>query len=188
MHWLLLSCLAHGGELLIDARIPAAVYLDGQSFVEMSQPGKAEFTVSNGEHKLIVMTNGNPTERIINISAEPTQLLVGKSGISVGIAEVLPTKDIETAASNEIEFRSTSKLPLMVRLGEDRHILPAGATKRLDVEAGEHAITIRNDSGTAIFASGVLITDGKNRIIVQVSEGRLPEVSGKGAEYLPANQ
>ena len=188
MVWILLSCLALSGELFIDARIPAAVYLDGQAFVELSQPGKAEFVVSEGDHKLVVMTNGNPTERMITIGKEPALLLVGRSGISIGEAEKPPQKKEETGLSNEVELRSTSKLPLMIYLGNDRHILAAGATKLLELLAGEHDLSIRNDAGTAIFASGTLITDGENRVIIQISEGRVPEVAGEGAEYLPANR
>jgi hypothetical protein len=188
MYWILLSGLASGGELHIDARIPAAVYLDGQAFVELSQPGTAMFVVPDGEHKLVIMTNGNPTTRMITIGLEPAQLLVGRTGITVGMAEQRPAKKPASTAINEVEFRSTSKLPLMVYIDEDRHILAAGATKLLDLQAGEHSLSVRNDSGTAIFATGTLITDGVNRIIVQFSEGRVPEVSGEGAQYLSVSQ
>jgi hypothetical protein len=187
MYLFLLSSLAFSGELHIDARIPTAVYIDGQAFVELSQPGTAQFDIANGEHKLVIMTNGNPSERMVTIGDTPAQLLVGRSGISIGEAEVVVRAQAETGLSSTLELRSTSKLPLMVYIGQEKHVLPAKATKVLEVKAGQHSISVRNDSGTAIFASGAIVTDGEHRVIMQLSEGRVPEISGEGSQYLPSS-
>lgn len=188
MYWFVFSALAFGGELLIDARIPTAIYIDGQPFVQLSQPGKVEFDVADGEHKIVIMTNGYPNERTITIGKEPAHLLVGRSGISFGKAEVVVPTQSNTGLSSTIELRSTSRLPLMIYIGEEKHILAAKATKELEIAAGEHTISVRNDAGTAIFASGVIVTDGEHQVIVQLSEGRVPEVSGEGSQYLPSSR
>ena len=105
---LLLSSLAFGDTLVIDAKIPAALYIDGSAVVEFSQPGRAEFHVSSGEHKLVVMTNGNPTERIVNFADQPTTLIIGRTGISLGASEVVADTVASPGAVSAVELRSTS--------------------------------------------------------------------------------
>ena len=180
----LLCALAFGETLYIDAKIPAALYIDGQAFVEFSQPGRAEFAVAAGEHKLVIMTNGNPTERTVNFDTSATRLVIGRTGISVGEAAARPQPKEDAEGTTTVELRSTSRLPLLITLGDDRHMLAAGATKALSLNAGDHPIKVRNDAGTAIFATGTLRVHGTHEVVLQLSEGRVPEVSGDGAEFV----
>jgi hypothetical protein len=187
MIWLTYCSLALSGQLLIDARVPSALYVDSQAYVQLSQPGLAEFTVSEGEHKLIILTNGNPTERVVTFTNEPVKLLIGRTGITIGSAEVKETPSADTKQVNQVELRSTSRLPLLITIGPDRYILAAGGTKVLTISSGEHPISIRNDNGTAIFATGTLILKGSDNIVLQLSEGRVPEVTGDGVEFLSSH-
>ena len=181
---LLLGSLAFAETLLIDAKIPAALYIDGQAIVEFSYPGRAEFSVAAGEHKLVIMTNGNPTERLVKFTEVPTRLVIGRTGISLGAAKVNPTKSEPTDSVTAVELRSTSRLPLMVTIDNDQHLLAAGATTAIELTPGEHSLKVRNDSGTAIFATGTLNVHGGQPVILQLSEGRVPEVAGSGAVFV----
>ena len=180
---LVLSSLAFGETLLVEAKIPTALYVDGQAFVEFSRPGRAEFEVAAGEHKLVIMTNGNPTERVVNIGPTPTRLVVGRTGISLGAAETMEPSTPEAGATTTVELRSTSRLPLLITVDDERYVLAPGATKSLTIANGDHAFKVRNDAGTAIFATGTLALKGTTDVIVQLSEGRVPEVAGDGAEF-----
>lgn len=166
------------GTLVIDARQPAEVYIDGASFAQLFQPGQLTLEVPTGAHVLKVFVNGSPTEQEIQIGGDAeTQVLVGKNGLSVG------QTDIETEEAQgpvELQVRVGGDEDIRIVLDGERLQIGVGEQRSVDLEPGRHRMALQNSTGTVIWASGVLHMKGPDPVIVLVSSGRMPEVSGQG--------
>jgi hypothetical protein len=53
----------------------------------------------------------------------------------------------------------------------------------LPLPVGEHPMSLRSSDGTSVFARGVLTVSGGKDLVVQVTEGLMPETSGEGISF-----
>lgn len=171
---------AEPGLLQIDARLPAEVLVDGRPLAELYQAARIELEVPAGEHTLKVYTNGNPEEIEISVPAGGSLgVLVGRTGTSIdkNVADSLVAAD----APVPIQLRMNDSIGARVTVNRERIHIEPHAQIELELPVGPHQISVRSKDGTVVWASGTLHVDGPDAVVVQLSEGRLPEVSGKGS-------
>jgi hypothetical protein len=65
-----------------------------------------------------------------------------------------------------------------VRVDGARHHLSGGDRITLTLAPGPHAMSVRSQDGTSVWAAGTLSVSGGAPVIVQIAEGRMPEVGG----------
>ncbi len=167
------------GALEIDCKVPAEILVDGVKLAQLYYPGIARFELRAGVHGLRVYTNGDPTDIPLSIDGDGrSRVLVGRTGITVD--SVVSTAEAE-ATVVPVEFRAVGTMGAELRVGTERYAVPAGGSMQIELPSGSHRLSVRNSDGTVIWASGQLAVTGSERVFVQVAEGRLPEVSGKGS-------
>lgn len=174
------------GELVLDARQPAEVLVNGQKLVEILVPGRVEVPFPAGKYDLRVWTAGTATEIEIKIPVGGVStVLVGRTGISAkssgGDLLAVPVSEVPVGPS-PTEFRAVGIDAVMIHLDGKRHRIQAADPLRLDLTPGRHPMSVRNSNGTVIWATGTLLVKGNDPIIVQITEGRVPEVTG-GATF-----
>ena len=126
---------------------------------------------------LRIYTQGKPHDMPLNLVADAElSIVVGRTGITA--EEQVATVDDGITAP--VEFRVLGARGASLRIDGDRHSIPAGGHLQLQLANGVHNVSVRSGDGTAIWASGRLNVTGGPPLIVQMSEGRLPEVSGGG--------
>jgi hypothetical protein len=127
-----------------------------------------------------VYTNGTPADVEVDIPADGHLLvLVGRTGIVVQTTDVdeSPPEDISSVA---VQLRVSGTEPVRMYIDLDRYTINAGAQLDLDLAPGKHKVSVRNGDGTVVWAHGFLTIEGADTIVIQIGEGRLPEVSGEG--------
>lgn len=168
------------GTLHVDAKVPAEILVDGVKLGQLWFPGKASFLVESGQHRLRVYTNGQPSDYDLSVEPEDTTwVVIGRTGITLDSLAGAPEAEPDDGALVPVEFRAMSG-GAQVRLGDQRLTLSSGERLGLELDPGNHALSVRSADGTAVWATGTLEVGRGDRMIVQVSEGRLPEVSGAG--------
>ncbi len=172
------------GELEVEAMQPAEVLLDGVKLGQLWFPGEVAFKVPAGDHLLRVYMQGKPNDLSIRVPADgEVRVLAGRTGLSA-------TSDVDdegVAASVQVEFRVMDARGATLRLDDQRLKVQAGSPLSLELDAGPHVLSVRSSDGTVIWASGVLTVSGAAPVVVHVTEGRLPEVSG-GARFHTGNE
>ena len=164
--------------LLIDAKLPAEILVDGHKLGQLWAPARVSFTVKPGAHQLRIYTHGKPNDLSIALPpGDGLTVVVGRSGLS---SEALPTDQRPTTGIVPVEFRVVGGAPAMLRFADTKHTIAQGDRLTLDLPSGTHALSVRSGDGTVIWASGRLTVEGGNQMVVQLAEGRMPEVSGEG--------
>ena len=181
MFWWLLLASLQAAELQIDARMPAEIIANGKSLGQMLSNTKATISVNDHLSQLVVMTQGNPHTVDVDFTSGPVQLFIGKTGITAGPAPVVLS---EPAARAVVEFRSASDLGILFIVDGKRHTLKAHDRFEMELPVGEHPFDLRNSDGTLIWSTGTIRLNGTGKLLMQLSDGRMPEFTGSGGEYL----
>lgn len=168
-----------GAHLVIDAKVPVEILVGGVKLGELYYPGEARFRLVPGHHALRLYTNGQPTDVSLDLTAgERARVLVGRTGITVDDPGSAPAASKEPVA---VAFRFVGSGSTRVVLDGKKLVVEAGQGLLLDLPPGSHPMSVRSSDGTVIWASGALDLEGGDSVVVQVAEGRMPEVSGPGA-------
>jgi len=166
------------GSLVIDARVPVEVLVDGHKMVQLYTSGHVKLNVAPGHRRLRIYVNGTPEEHAIEILPTGAALvIVGRTGITTG--QTSPAVIAQDGTLAQIRFRSVGAVASQIRLGERRIMVQPDEIQPVEMAPGKHNISIRSSDGTAIWATGVLTLDG-GEVVIQIAEGRLPEVTGDG--------
>jgi hypothetical protein len=166
------------GQLVIETLVPAEVLVDGRKVVQLFTSGRLTINVLPGKRNIRVYTNGNPQDVVIEIlPTGETLLIIGRTGITTG--QPRQKTKVDPNAVAQVSFRATRNTAAQIRIGTERYYLEPETVHPLEIPTGRHDMSVRSHDGTAIWASGVLTLDG-GAVVVQISEGRMPEVTGDG--------
>jgi hypothetical protein len=170
-----------GARLEVDAKVPVEILISGVKLGQLYFPGEARFKIVPGEHTLRVYVNGNPTDVPLVLRAgERTRVLVGRSGVSLEAAVADAAAPAAQPGPVAVQFRLSGGGSARLMLDGRPVALQGGAPVTVDLGVGSHPLSVRSTDGTAIWATGHLEVQGGDSLVVQVAEGRLPEVSGPG--------
>ena len=165
------------GTLHIDAKLPAEVLVDGAKIAQLWHPGALTVAVSAGPHTLRIYTHGDPEDFPVQIEPDAqTRVVVGRTGITLDSLAAAPA---DPATPVAVELRSVGG-SAQVRLADRRIELDNGERVSVQLAPGDHRMSVRSRDGTVIWATGVLEVGVGEGLVVQVAEGRLPELSGAG--------
>lgn len=167
------------GRVSVDAKLPTEILVDGQKVGQLYREGEVAFSWPVGSHMLRVFVNGAPTDLPIEVNeTTPVHVLVGRTGTTA--VQVAPPEATDSDGQTAIAFRLAGTSGARVRVGTNQLQLGPAQQPELTLAVGSYPFSARSEDGTIIWASGTLeVLDGE-RIFVQVSEGRMPEVSGSG--------
>lgn len=172
------AAAVEGGDLVVDAKVPVEILVEGMKLGQLYFPGEVRYRIVAGHHLVRLYTNGQPTDLPIDLAAgQRTRVLVGRTGITVS-NEAIPAAP---AGPARIELRFVGTGQALVRLGSTPHALQPGHDLTLELPSGAYPLSVRSADGTVIWASGQLDVSAGDAVVVQVGEGRMPEVSGPGA-------
>lgn len=169
---------ASGATLSVDAKLPTEIAVDGRKIAEIWEPARLDVEVAAGRHKVRVYRQGNPTDLDLEFAPDGVvKLVVGRTGITTE-NEARVAEAPEAGGPVKVELRAMQAC--QVRLDKQRYVLGDGDEKTLDLAPGTYAASMRNPAGTVIWARGQLVVEPGDRVVIQVSSGRVPEVSGAG--------
>ncbi|MCB9683767.1 MAG: hypothetical protein H6738_19825 [Alphaproteobacteria bacterium] len=164
--------------LVVDCKVPAEILVDKVKLGELHYPGKAEFELPPGAHQVRVYVAGNPTDLDVVAAAGTTiHVLAGKTGVTTQTTGAAASA---VADQFEVSVRVVGVPAVQIRLDDGRQVVQSGPDTVLVLAPGQHRLSIRSADGTAIWSTGILEVHGK--AVLQLSEGRMPEVSG-GATF-----
>ncbi len=184
---LLLAGLALGGELIVEANIPAEIHVDGQPLVQVFHPAEVKLAVAEGERELTVYTGGTPARYTVEILDDgATVVVVGRTGVTTGRRAPPPPR--EDATPLAVEVRNAAPERVMFVLAGQRHTISPGDVLQLELGPGDHALSVRNSRGTLVWARGTLhVQAAEGPVLIQVAEGVLPEVARGPASFSPSD-
>ncbi len=138
--------------------------------------------VPTGPHDIMVVTNGRARQLTVDVSKTATAVVfVGRNGLTASARlEPLPEDDGVTP----IQMRVVGSEEVVVQIAGKRHRIPPGSTLDLQIPIGRHAMALKNSSGTVLWARGHLELTRTNPVVIQITEGRMPEVSGVGSSFI----
>jgi hypothetical protein len=166
------------GRLHVDVLLPAEILFDGVKLGQLWIPGKTTFELPTGPHLLRVYTQGNPQDLRITLAADmDLRVVVGRNGVT---AEQLARTD-DKAAIVPVDFRVLGTRGASIRMNGTQHAIEPGGQLALELADGSHSLSVRSSDGTVIWATGQLTVHGGAPVVVQIAEGRMPEVSGAGS-------
>ncbi len=167
------------GRLVVEARIPFELAVDGRKLAQLFTSGRVVFDIKPGKRDIRIYTNGSPEDMVIEFmpNAE-TVMIVGRTGITTGQPRH-ETSDLDIDTVTQVNFRAAGTLGSQIRIDGERFTVHPDAETPMEIASGTHEISVRSVDGTAIWASGVLTLTGGD-VVVQIAEGRLPEVTGGG--------
>lgn len=173
---------AQSGRLVFDSRLPAEVMVDGKTVAKLFRDGVLTVEVPAGVRALRVYTNGSPEdlEVVVPVGGE-LAVLVGRMGLSVDPRATQAVATEVAMSDVSVQVRMAGPIGARLMLGNERYEVGAGSQVELSLPTGDHALSVRNENGTVVWATGTLKVQGPDPVVVQLSEGRLPEVSGRGA-------
>lgn len=181
MLWMLLAMSAPAAELVVDAQVPAEVWVSGQLVGQLFQPAELRLDVAEGPLPLTILVGGEPTKLDV---AAPALVIVGRNGISTGQHD--PAAPVPAVGPVPVEFRSTGQEDLLLVLDKERRTVDVGQVLTIELTPGRHPISLRSRDGTMLYARGSLEVGGEG-LVVQLSPGRMPEVIGKSGSYHPGS-
>jgi len=177
---LLLLSAALAGELLVEAQVPADVFVEGNHVAQLFYPSSLRVEFAPGPIVLTVVVEGLPAKVDLEIPEVGTAVLVvGRTGITTGQQ---PPEPVD-AEPRDIEFRLGGPEHVLFSLAGERIQLGPGEVVTRRLEPGNHALSVRSSQGTIVWAQGQLVVDGTSPFVVQLSEGHLPEVVGRGGDF-----
>jgi hypothetical protein len=185
--WILTLWLsASAGELLLDAKVPAALSVDGRMLAQLYEPGVLRVPVSAGAHQLSISIDGTPQLFDVTVGEDEVRvILAGRTGVTLG--EVRKATTQVAGVPVDVEFRARGPAAVMVQVGRERIVLAPEAIKHLSLALGDHPMTVRSSDGTSVYARGVLRVVGGEVMVVQVTEGATPEATGPGLVFRTEN-
>lgn len=173
------------GAIEFDSRIPAEIRVAGVTLAQLYQPGVLQARVPVGAHEVVVLTNGRARTLKVDVSSTATAVvLVGRNGLTAS-ARLEPLPEEEGMAP--VELRVVGREEVIVVVDEERYRLLPGTIQALTLPVGRHAMSVRSASGTVVWARGHLELSRTVPTILQITEGRMPEVSGSGALFVPGS-
>ena len=176
--WFLSPCVAMAGSMVVDAAVPVDVFVDSEALARLYVAGIVTLPLPEGERHVQLWVDGDPREMTVFVPAVGlTTVVVGKNGITTAAPNAA---DVPVGP---VEFRVAGKAPVMFTIDGQRYNLAAGDTVKLDLTEGNHAMTVRDASGTQIWAKGQLVIKDPRGVIVQFSDARGPEVVGTGGRF-----
>jgi hypothetical protein len=171
------------GPLVIEAKVPCEVIVDNVKLTQLWVPGTASFDVVVGKHLVKLYVSGVPADVPVEVtSAKEVRVLVGRTGVSVS-ENLLPAAG--EIATVDVEMRVVGGGAVQIRVDGNKHPVSGGDRLKLTLPPGPHAMSVRSSDGTVIWAAGTLNLVGGAPVVLQIAEGRVPEVSGP-AKYEPA--
>jgi len=184
--WMLwLASVAFAGHLVVDAKVPAEIWIGGELAGQVAIPGALSFEEPAGKVEVTVVIAARPDKIEVDIPDQgEARVIVGRTGITTGEpqAHAAPPKD--APASYSVEFRSAGSEDMELTLGDQRIPLAPKQVEKIDLAPGSYPLSIRNETGTVIWAHGTLDVGGEG-LVVQVADGRMPEISGPGGTFHP---
>lgn len=173
------------GELVFDARLPSELRVDGRTVAVLYATGTFAMQAPLGPHQVVVITNG--TARTIDVEVPRTGsvvVMVGRTGLTAGKRG--PTL-AEDGSVVPLDLRVTGDRDVLVQIGEQRWHVNARGSKAVEVPVGSHAMSVRSGNGTVVWATGTLDLTAAGPVVLQLTEGRMPEVSGVGTAFHPGS-
>jgi hypothetical protein len=171
---------ALAGEVVIDAHVPTDVFYGDAAIARLFVPSVLTVPLPSGRQSLRVWIGGDPHDIFVDVpEVGSTTVLVGKTGVTSNAA-ALPDGVI-----GPVEFRVTGKSPVLLVLDDIRYRLGPTDVLKLDLADGQHRLTVRDETGTVIWARGSFEVNDPRGVVVQVAEGNVPEVGGTGGAFLP---
>lgn len=165
---------AEAATLTFDCKVPAEILVDGMKVGQLWFPGQATWRVAPGKHLVRVYVAGTPQDHPVELVARAGRtFLVGRTGTTV--SDTVAAAPASGPA--RVGLRVVGVQGAQVRIDGRREVLQAGAELALDLPPGPHALSVRSLDGTAVWSTGTLEVSG-GPVVVQFSEGRVPEVSG----------
>lgn len=179
---LLLALGASAAELWVDVRVPGRVLVNGEVVAILARPAELRVRLPAGTHELM----GSFADRQISTTVElkegqPSRVLLGRTGASV-LHDATPEAGEGPA---KLQMRVADGATLRVYLGDARHRVGPMEAPLVELESGTHKVEVRSEDGTAVYARGRLVVPAGAEVILQIVEGGLPEVSGRGARFIP---
>lgn len=161
--------------LTFDCKVPAEILVDGVKLGQLWFSGVSSWKVAPGHHVARIYVAGTPDDHALDVrSGDALTFLVGRTGTTLSDSgSAAPV----AAGPSRVGFRVVGAAAVELRVDDVRTLVKAGTEHVLDLPAGSHPLSLRNADGTAIWSTGVLEVTG-GTAIVQLSEGRMPEVSG----------
>ncbi|MFT7520395.1 MAG: hypothetical protein ACI9MC_002540 [Kiritimatiellia bacterium] len=165
---------ALASDIVIEAEVPVEVAIDGHPMAQVFYAATMRFTATEGEHTVTLIERGNPSKLVVQVPKEgAVRVVVARTGVSTATVNSDPTADIAT-----VDLRLMGNEGVRVTLDGHRYTLASGDQKQLELSRGWHKMDVRSYSGTVIYASGNLEVAGTGDVIVHLSAGRGPEVTG----------
>jgi hypothetical protein len=181
----LYATAALAGELIVDAKVPVEVHVDAVVVAQLFYPSQVKLDAKTGKRTVKLMINGKANTVLVDVPAEgAAHISVGRSGVTVDAPETAA----DATPTVPVEFRVIGNEPLVVQLGTSRHPVDGGGRLALDLDTGLHQMVVRSTDGTAIWARGKLDLLGTGPVVVHVSEGRMPEITGDTGTFRPTRQ
>src|SRR5687768_9418771 len=88
-----------GGPMVVEAKVPVEIMVDGAKLAQLWYPGTAKFEIVGGKHVIRMYVDGNPQHANIEVlPGQETHVLVGRSGISVTQSAGKPPEDVDAVA------------------------------------------------------------------------------------------
>jgi hypothetical protein len=179
---LLLASFALAGDLVVEARVPVELYVDGHPVAKLFQPGVLRTPLPSGEVEVGLFVDGRLEKRRVVLAEADAVIVAGRTGLSWpedSLAVPAGGGAAPEAVGGTVSLRSVADEDIVVQLSRERHHLPVGGELSVEVPAGTHRMSVRSGDGTVIWANGTLSVFAAGAI-VQVSDGRMPEVLGGG--------
>jgi hypothetical protein len=171
------------GQLMFDTRLPAEIRVDGHTVAQLYLGGRLTVNASIGPHEVMVLTNGTPRHVAVDVPRVGTAVvMVGRTGITTGLRDA---ELAEAGSLTPVELRVAGDQDVMVQIGDQRWRINARASKGIEVPIGVHTISVRSGNGTVVWATGTLELASAGPVVLQLAEGRMPEVSGQGSAFHP---
>jgi len=172
------------GSIVFDSRLPAEIRVDNQTVAQLFVAGRFTVNAPVGSHLVMVLTNGQPRTTNVDVPATGSAtVMVGRTGLTTGRA--VGEWDADGAA--QVEFRVAGSQSVLVQLDGDRYRIDGHGYKGVTIPVGNHRMSIRSGNGTVVWASGRLELNKSADVVIQLAEGRMPEVSGAGSAFHPGS-
>lgn len=177
--WWLASAFA--GELVVDAQVPVEIRQNLQTLATLYFPGELHMSADPGKTVLIFVVNGTEAPVELDIPTEGSAVVVvGRTGITTG------QRPADDAPPPTFELRASGDTAVTVVLDGARIAMRPGESRIVPNRTAVHEIGLRDATGTVVWAHGTLVVSGVGPHVVQVSEGRMPVVSGAGGRFDPS--
>lgn len=176
--WLTWMAVAVAGEIVFDAQVPVEIRQGPQTIARLFFPGELRMPAPAGPQEFTLMIDGNAQTVTFDVPAEGAAVVVvGRTSVTTG------QRTPESAPPPSFELRAAGSTPLLVILDGQRIAMRPGESKIVANAKAVHDIGVRDAAGTTVWAHGTLVVAGVGPHVVQVSEGRLPVVSGSGGRF-----